>query len=60
VDGLLAGSLTADAGAWDVSEEALHKDEKAVNCWPGRHPGGLFLHGYAGFIFGSVKANASG
>ncbi len=46
-------------GAWDVSEEALHKDEKAVKILAGIGiPVACFLHGYAGFIFGSVKANA--
>src|SRR5512138_281826 len=46
-------------GAWDVSEEALHKDEKAVKVLAGAGiPVACFLHGYAGFIFGSVKANA--
>jgi Ni/Fe-hydrogenase subunit HybB-like protein len=46
-------------GAWDISEEALHKDEKAVKVLAGIGiPVACFLHGYAGFIFGSVKANA--
>ena len=46
-------------GAWDVSEAALHKDEKAVKILAGIGiPVACFLHGYAGFIFGSVKANA--
>ncbi|HZV82267.1 MAG TPA: NrfD/PsrC family molybdoenzyme membrane anchor subunit [Geobacteraceae bacterium] len=46
-------------GAWDVSEEALHKDEKAVKVLAAAGiPVACFLHGYAGFIFGSVKANA--
>jgi predicted membrane protein len=46
-------------GAYDVSEEALHKDEKAVKILAGIGiPVACFLHGYAGFIFGSVKANA--
>ena len=46
-------------GAWDVSEAALHKDEKAVQILAGIGiPVACFLHGYAGFIFGSVKANA--
>ncbi|HEX8947397.1 MAG TPA: NrfD/PsrC family molybdoenzyme membrane anchor subunit, partial [Dissulfurispiraceae bacterium] len=40
-------------------EEALHKDEKAVKILAGIGiPVACFLHGYAGFIFGSVKANA--
>jgi predicted membrane protein len=46
-------------GAYDVSEEALHKDERAVKILAGIGiPVACFLHGYAGFIFGSVKANA--
>ncbi|MGD0886979.1 MAG: NrfD/PsrC family molybdoenzyme membrane anchor subunit [Thermodesulfovibrionales bacterium] len=46
-------------GAYDVSAEALHKDEKAVKILAGIGiPVACFLHGYAGFIFGSVKANA--
>lgn len=46
-------------GAWDVSDEALHKDHKAVSVLAGIGiPVACFLHGYAGFIFGSVKANA--
>jgi predicted membrane protein len=46
-------------GAWDLSETALHKDERAVGILAGIGiPVACFLHGYAGFIFGSVKANA--
>lgn len=46
-------------GAYDVSEEALHSDEKAIKVLAGIGiPVACFLHGYAGFIFGSVKANA--
>ena len=46
-------------GAYDVSEKALHKDERAVKILAGIGiPVACFLHGYAGFIFGSVKANA--
>lgn len=46
-------------GAMDISPEALHKDEKAVGILAGIGiPVACFLHGYAGFIFGSVKANA--
>jgi Ni/Fe-hydrogenase subunit HybB-like protein len=45
--------------AYDVSEQALHRDEKAVKILAGIGiPVACFLHGYAGFIFGSVKANA--
>lgn len=46
-------------GAYDLSEDSLHKDEKAVKVLAGIGiPIACFLHGYAGFIFGSVKANA--
>jgi Ni/Fe-hydrogenase subunit HybB-like protein len=46
-------------GAMDLGPEALHKDEKAVGLLAGIGiPVACFLHGYAGFIFGSVKANA--
>jgi predicted membrane protein len=46
-------------GAMDLSQEALHKDERAVSILAGIGiPVACFLHGYAGFIFGSVKANA--
>ena len=46
-------------GAHDISEHALEKDERAVKVLAGAGiPVACFLHGYAGFIFGSVKANA--
>jgi len=46
-------------GAYDISEEAVAKDKKAVKILAGVGiPVACFLHGYAGFIFGSVKANA--
>ena len=46
-------------GAYDISEQALEKDAKAVKLLAGAGiPVACFLHGYAGFIFGSVKANA--
>ncbi len=46
-------------GAFDLSEEAVAKDKKAVRLLAGIGiPVACFLHGYAGFIFGSVKANA--
>jgi Ni/Fe-hydrogenase subunit HybB-like protein len=54
---LIFCSLTL--GVYDVSEEALHRDEKAIKFLAGVGiPVACFLHGYAGFIFGSVKANA--
>ena len=46
-------------GAWDVSHEALEADERAVKKLAAAGiPVACFLHGYAGFICGSVKANA--
>ena len=46
-------------GVFDLSETTLRKDEKAVKVLAGVGvPVACFLHGYAGFIFGSVKANA--
>ena len=54
---LIFCSLTL--GEYDVSEESLHRDEKAIKILAGVGiPVACFLHGYAGFIFGSVKANA--
>jgi Ni/Fe-hydrogenase subunit HybB-like protein len=50
---------TLTLGVYDVSEESLRKDEKAIKILSGIGiPVACFLHGYAGFIFGSVKANA--
>lgn len=50
---------TLTLGVYDISEEALKKDEKAIRVLAGVGiPVACFLHGYAGFIFGSVKANA--
>jgi predicted membrane protein len=46
-------------GAMDLGESALRKDERAIKILAGVGvPVACFLHGYAGFIFGSVKANA--
>ncbi len=46
-------------GAFDLSEPALRRDAKAIRVLAGVGvPVACFLHGYAGFIFGSVKANA--
>lgn len=46
-------------GAYDISEKAIHLDEKIIKFLAGLGiPVACFLHGYAGFIFGSVKANA--
>ena len=54
--GLLYKLLTL--GSYDVSPEALRVDEKAsfVVTLIGI-PSAFLLHGYVGFIFGSVKAN---
>ncbi len=45
-------------GDYDVSEQAVKRDERIVNVITiiGL-PSAAFLHGYVGFIFGSVKAN---
>ena len=54
---LLFSALTL--GAYDISHEALEADERAVKKLAAIGiPVACFLHGYAGFIFGSVKANA--
>jgi Ni/Fe-hydrogenase subunit HybB-like protein len=46
-------------GAWDISDASLKQDAKAIKILAGAGiPIACFLHGYAGFIFGSVKANA--
>jgi Ni/Fe-hydrogenase subunit HybB-like protein len=46
-------------GATDLSDEALRADHQAVRYLAAVGiPVACFLHGYAGFIFGSVKANA--
>jgi Ni/Fe-hydrogenase subunit HybB-like protein len=46
-------------GARDVGDEAIRVDKKAATILAAIGiPVACFLHGYAGFIFGSVKANA--
>jgi len=56
---LLAIYRVLSLGAMDTSPEALASDHKAVKFLAGLGiPVACFLHGYAGFIFGSVKANA--
>ncbi len=46
-------------GAYNISDEAVALDKRAVTIMAGIGiPVACFLHGYAGFIFGSVKANA--
>jgi Ni/Fe-hydrogenase subunit HybB-like protein len=50
---------TLTLGVYDISEEAMHRDEKTIKFLAALGiPVACFLHGYAGFIFGSVKANA--
>ncbi len=45
-------------GVYDVSEEALKNDHKAVTILAAIGiPSACFLHGYVGFLFGGVKAN---
>ncbi|MFP3982919.1 MAG: NrfD/PsrC family molybdoenzyme membrane anchor subunit [Desulfurivibrionaceae bacterium] len=51
--------LILSLGAFDLSEKSIAKDKKAVKILAAVGiPVACFLHGYAGFIFGSVKANA--
>lgn len=46
-------------GALDLSNASIKLDAKAIKVLAGLGvPIACFLHGYAGFIFGSVKANA--
>jgi predicted membrane protein len=46
-------------GAYDIGEQAQAVDHKAAKVLAAVGiPVACFLHGYAGFIFGSVKANA--
>jgi Ni/Fe-hydrogenase subunit HybB-like protein len=46
-------------GAYNISYKAVALDKRAVTIMAGIGiPVACFLHGYAGFIFGSVKANA--
>lgn len=46
-------------GSYDVSEKALRTDEKIVKILAAIGiPSAAFLHGYVGFIFGSVKTVA--
>ena len=52
-------STVLTLGAFEINEATLRQDEKAVKVLAGVGvPVACFLHGYAGFIFGSVKANA--
>jgi predicted membrane protein/CBS domain-containing protein len=46
-------------GSYDLSEKALHTDEKMIKILAAVGiPSAALLHGYVGFIFGSVKAVA--
>jgi predicted membrane protein/predicted transcriptional regulator len=57
VMGLLYKAMTL--GSYDLSEKALHTDEKIVKILAAIGiPSAAFLHGYVGFIFGSVKTVA--
>jgi len=50
---------TLTIGSYDVSDDAVRVDKKAATILAAIGiPVACFLHGYAGFIFGSVKANA--
>ncbi len=45
-------------GSYDLSEEALKTDERLTKILAIMGiPAAMLLHGYAGFIFGSIKAN---
>jgi len=56
---LLAIYRLLTLGVRDITPAALEADHKAVKFLAGLGiPVACFLHGYAGFIFGSVKANA--
>jgi len=51
--------IVLSLGAYELSEESARIDEKIVKTLAAIGiPVACFLHGYAGFIFGSVKANA--
>ncbi len=46
-------------GVYDISEESKHVDHSVLVVLAGLGiPGAALLHGYVGFIFGAVKANA--
>ncbi len=46
-------------GSYDMSKKALHIDQKAIKFLAAIGiPAACFLHGYVGFIFGSVKSVA--
>jgi predicted membrane protein len=46
-------------GSFDITEKAIQQDRRAIRILAGVGiPVACFLHGYAGFVFGSVKANA--
>ncbi len=52
--GIIYKALTL--GSFDVSENALHTDEKIIKVLAAVGiPAAALLHGYVGFIFGSVK-----
>ncbi len=56
IRGLIYKILTL--GEWDDSEESLKADQRVVNIVTVIGlPSAALLHGYVGFIFGSVKAN---
>lgn len=46
-------------GVYDIGDEAKHVDHRVLIILAGLGiPGAALLHGYVGFIFGAVKANA--
>ncbi len=49
---------TIALGVYDISEESLRIDHRAITILASIGiPGACILHGYVGFMFGSVKAN---
>jgi len=45
-------------GSNNISARSLHIDERCrLGCHADRHSSAFLLHGYVGFIFGSIKAN---
>lgn len=53
------GYTILSLGAWDISDRALAQDHRLTRTLAAIGiPAAAFLHGYVGFIFGAIKANA--
>lgn len=53
------GYTLLSLGAWDISEGAVTQDHRFTRILAAIGiPAAAFLHGYVGFIFGAIKANA--